>query len=80
MVDHTNSGDEEVTYKSSSKDSFESVNRKHETEIHTVLATSLSSEYTTAEPFLMQQPGREILSEDRASEYRPSNGIKMLII
>ncbi|KAL7941568.1 hypothetical protein V8C42DRAFT_360608 [Trichoderma barbatum] len=54
-----------VTYKSTSKDSSESANGKHEVETHTVLPTSLSSEHATAEPCLMQQLEREVLPEDR---------------
>ncbi|KAL6866916.1 hypothetical protein J3F83DRAFT_761442 [Trichoderma novae-zelandiae] len=66
LVGRDNTGDE-ATYKSCSKDSFESAHTKLEADKQAVLAASLSSGYTTAEPFSVQKPEREILSEERAT-------------
>jgi hypothetical protein len=71
MVDRFGPSKEEATYKSSSKDSFKSVNGKNEAEMD----ATLSSDYTTAEPSLSQQPERDVWPEGRAGKYWPSNGI-----
>ncbi|KAL7798285.1 hypothetical protein V8C37DRAFT_418672 [Trichoderma ceciliae] len=72
MVDQAkNLSNEEDTYKGTSQDSFESINKKNEAEMDAMLATSLSSDYTTAEPSLMQQAERDMLTEDRANTVMP---------
>ncbi|PTB66347.1 hypothetical protein BBK36DRAFT_1119393 [Trichoderma citrinoviride] len=63
-------GGEYVTYKSSSNDSFRSAQRKLGVDEQAVMAASLSSGYTTAEPFSTQKPDRHVLSEETASKYR----------
>lgn len=64
-------------YDSSSKNSFRSAYRQNEAEMDVVLATSLSSDYKTAEPFLSQEPENEGLSNSRAGEYGLNIDIKV---
>lgn len=69
MVDRPNPSEEEAIYESSSKNSFKSIYRQNEAETNAVLATSLSSDYKTAEDFLPQQPDYDALSSGRAGEH-----------
>lgn len=78
MADRPNPSKEEAMYESSSKNSFKSINRQNEVEMDAAPATSLSSDYKTAEPCLSQQPEYEIFSTGRAGEYRPSIDIEIL--
>ncbi|KAM0264781.1 hypothetical protein ACHAQJ_000606 [Trichoderma viride] len=70
-ADRVSPSKEEATYKSSSKGSIKSTNRKNDVEMNATLATSLSSDYITAEPYLSQQLEHNDLSEDRANAVEP---------
>ncbi|KAL6909005.1 hypothetical protein GGI43DRAFT_379832 [Trichoderma evansii] len=66
MVDRPNQSEEETMYETGSKDSSKSIYRQNEAEMNVVMATSLSSDYKTAEPFSSQQPEYDALSDGRA--------------
>lgn len=69
MDDRLNLSNDEAMYEGSSNNSFKSIFRQNETEMGVIPATSLSSDYKTAEPCLSQQPEHEVLSSGKAGEY-----------
>lgn len=76
MDDRPNLSKDKAMYESGSKNSFKSFYRQNEAEMDAIQATSLSSDYKTAEPCLSQQPEHEVLSSGKAGEYESSIDIK----
>ncbi|KAK1249868.1 hypothetical protein MKX08_009871 [Trichoderma sp. CBMAI-0020] len=66
MDDRPNLGKDEAMYDSSAKNSCKSTYRQNEAEMDVDPATSLSSDFKTADPYLSQQPEYEVWSSGRA--------------
>lgn len=79
MSDRPNLSKDDAMYESGLNNSFKSIYRQNEVEMDVIPATSLSSDYQTAdaEPCLSQQPEYEVLSSGKAGEYWFSIDIKI---